>query len=52
VITGPATSDDAPTWSVVDLWDFGVTADITPPGPDELVPPRDAYREGPATASP
>lgn len=49
VITDPATGD-APTWSVVDLWDFGVAAGITPPGSGELVPPRDAHWEGSATS--
>jgi hypothetical protein len=28
-------------WAVVELWDFGVAADITPPGPDEVVAPRE-----------
>ena len=51
VSTGSGGGDDAPIWSVVELWDFGVAAGITPPGPDELVPPRDAYRE-PGTSSP
>jgi hypothetical protein len=31
-------------WSIVELWDFGVAADITPPGPDELLAPADAFR--------
>jgi hypothetical protein len=35
---------DAQVWSIVELWDFGVAADITPPGPDELLTPREAYR--------
>ena len=30
-----------PIWSVVELWDFGVAADIVPPV--EVVPPREAY---------
>lgn len=30
-----------PIWSVVELWDFGVEADILPPA--EVVPPREAY---------
>ena len=41
-------SDPAPTdarvWSIVELWDFGVAADITPPGPDELLAPAEAFR--------
>jgi hypothetical protein len=40
--------DQVPIWSVVELWDFGVTADITPPSPSDLVSPRQAYRESPA----
>lgn len=36
------TDQDAdPIWSVVELWDFGVEADIVPPA--EVVPPRAAY---------
>jgi hypothetical protein len=31
-------------WLIVELWDFGVAVDITPPGPDEIVPPREAYK--------
>jgi hypothetical protein len=34
---------DVETWAIVELWDFGVAADITPPRPDEIVPPREAY---------
>jgi hypothetical protein len=52
VITDPTAGDDAPTWSIVELWDFGVPADITPPSPDDVVPPRDADWQGPAAASP
>ena len=52
VVAGPGAGDDGPIWSVVELSDFGVAADITPPGPDELVPPRDAYQERPGTSSP
>jgi hypothetical protein len=38
----PATADAV--WSIVELWDFGVAADITPPGPDEVLAPAEAYR--------
>ena len=31
-------------WSIVELWDFGVTADITPPSPDEVLTPAEASR--------
>jgi hypothetical protein len=34
-----------PMWSIVELWDFGVPADITPPAPGEVVSPREAYSE-------
>jgi len=39
----PGTAD-AQVWSIVELWDFGVAADITPPGPDEVLAPAEAYR--------
>jgi hypothetical protein len=57
VITEPAVRDDqahasphfsgllAPIWSVVELWDFGVAADIRPPSRGDVLRPRDAYRE-------
>jgi hypothetical protein len=46
VMTDPAAGDSGtPMWSIVELWDFGVLADITPPGPGEVVSPRDAYSE-------
>jgi len=32
-------------WTIIELWDFGVAVDITPPHPDEVVPPREAYQE-------
>jgi hypothetical protein len=40
----PAAATDAQVWSVVELWDFGVTVDITPPGPGEVLAPSEAYR--------
>src|ERR1700722_5147768 len=46
VMTDPAAGDGGtPMWSIVELWDFGVLADITPPGPGEVVSPRDAYTQ-------
>lgn len=42
--TEPTAAADAQVWSVVELWDFGVTVDITPPGPSELLAPSEAYR--------
>jgi hypothetical protein len=44
VSTGPDAATDAQVWSVVELWDFGVAVDITPPGPSELLAPSEAYR--------
>jgi hypothetical protein len=38
----PAAADSV--WSIVELWDFGVAADITPPDPDELLAPAEAFR--------
>ena len=43
VNSAPAAGGSA-VWSVAELWDFGVAADITPPGPDEILRPKDAYR--------
>lgn len=40
-----AADGQAATWSVVELWDFGVLADIVPPSPADVVPPRQAYSE-------
>lgn len=48
----PETGDDAPTWSIVELWDFGIPAGISPPSPGNVVSPRDAAWERPGTASP
>jgi hypothetical protein len=41
--------DPVPIWSVLELWDFGVQANITPPTPAEVMPPREAFRRDPAT---
>lgn len=43
VITDPAAPGEA-VWSVLELWDFGVAADISPPAPGELLTPAQAYR--------
>jgi len=40
----PTATGDAQVWSIVELWDFGVVADITPPGPGEVLAPAEAYR--------
>jgi hypothetical protein len=55
VMTDPTGGEGGtPMWSIVELWDFGVLADITPPGPGEVISPRDAYSQaegsGPASA--
>ncbi|HEY2506553.1 MAG TPA: hypothetical protein VGI58_08550 [Streptosporangiaceae bacterium] len=39
----PAPDDQEPTWSIVELWDFGIRADIVPPTSAEVVPPGAAY---------
>ena len=40
----PTAPADAQVWSIVELWDYGVAVDITPPGPDEVLAPAEAYR--------
>ena len=40
----PAAAPDSQVWSVVELWDWGVAAEITPPGPGEVLAPAEAYR--------
>ncbi len=48
VLPEPASGDRAvPVWSVLELWDFGVPADIVPPGPDAIAAPREAFRHPP-----
>jgi hypothetical protein len=42
VISDPAAGDGAVTWAIVDLWDFGLTVDITPLRTEEIVAPGDA----------
>jgi hypothetical protein len=44
VSSEPAAAADAQTWSIVELWDFGVAVAITPPGPDDVLAPADAFR--------
>jgi len=43
VSSDPAAAD-AQVWSIVELWDWGVAVDVTPPGPDEILTPAEAYR--------
>jgi len=40
----PTAAADAQVWSIVELWDFGLAADITPPEPGEVLAPSEAYR--------
>jgi hypothetical protein len=52
VVTEPVAGDDrALIWSVLELWNFGVQANIEPPSPAEVMPPREAYRQAPAPPS-
>lgn len=44
VSSEPAAAADKQVWSIVELWDFGVAVDITPPGPDEVLTPAEASR--------
>jgi hypothetical protein len=44
VSSEPTAAPDAQVWSVVELWDYGLAVDITPPGPDEVLAPAEAYR--------
>ena len=43
VSSEPTAAADAQVWSIVELWDFGVAAAITPPGPNEVLSPSEAY---------
>ena len=44
VCSEPTAAADAQVWSIVELWDFGLAADITPPEPGEVLAPSEAYR--------
>ena len=44
VSSEPTAVADAQVWSVVELWDYGLAVDITPPGPDEVLALAEAYR--------
>jgi hypothetical protein len=44
VCSEPTDAAGKQVWSIVELWDFGVTVDITPPRPDEVLAPAEAYR--------
>jgi hypothetical protein len=44
VCSEPTDAADKQIWSIVELWDFGVAVDVTPPRPDEVLPPAEAYR--------
>ena len=45
VCSDPTTAADKQVWSIVELWDFGLPVDITPPRSDEVLPPAEAYRQ-------
>jgi hypothetical protein len=36
VSSEPGAAADKQVWSILELWDFGVAVDITPPAPDEI----------------
>jgi hypothetical protein len=44
VCSEPTDAADKQVWSIVELWDFGAAVDITPPRPDEVLAPAEAYR--------
>ena len=44
VSSEPAAAADKQVWSIVELWDFGLAVDITPPGPDEVLTLAEASR--------
>jgi hypothetical protein len=45
VATDPAAGADSQVWAVVELWDFGLPVEITPPGAGEILAPAEAYRQ-------
>jgi hypothetical protein len=44
VCSEPTDAVEKRVWSIVELWEFGVAVDITPPRPNEVLPPAEAYR--------
>ena len=44
VSSEPDAAAEAQVWSIVELWDWGVAVDLTPPGPGEVLTPAEAYR--------
>jgi hypothetical protein len=46
-----AGTDDGQNWVIVELWDFGVAADITPPHPDEVAAPREVDWDTPGSGA-
>jgi len=40
----PTAATESQVWTVVELWDFGLTVDITPPGTEKVLAPSEAYR--------
>jgi len=43
VSSEPTATADAQVWSIAELWDFGAAVDISPPGPNEVLAPAEAY---------
>lgn len=46
-----AGAEDMQNWVIVELWDFGVAADITPPHPDEVSAPREVDWDTPGSGA-
>jgi hypothetical protein len=46
-----AGTDDGQNWVIVELWDFGVAADITPPHPEEVAAPREVDWDTPGSGA-
>jgi hypothetical protein len=44
VATDPTATPDRQVWAVVELWDFGLPVEITPPDSEDVMPPACAYR--------
>jgi hypothetical protein len=44
VCSEPTDAAEKRVWSIAELWEFGVAVDITPPRPNEVLPPAEAYR--------
>lgn len=47
VVSDPAAPGLSGPWAIVELWDFGLAVEITPPGAGEIVAPSEADWDGP-----